>query len=371
MLRFLSALRQAGGFARLLGGCALWVVASAALGQGSPGAAAGPQLTLKIVGGLASVNQYTRSEEPFWRDELARLSKGKYAASIVPFDQAGVPGPDMLRLIRLGVVPFGTALISHYSDSVPQFAGADLAGMNLNMASLKKSVAAFRPYLTETLRNQHNTQLLAMYVYPAQVLFCKTAFTRLTDLKGRRVRVSTSSQAELLAALGAEPVTTSFAQIVTNVQSSNIDCAITGTMSGNTIGLHEVTHYIHALPITWGLAIFGANRQAWEALPPDLRGLLSQELPRLEARIWADSERETSEGLACNIGGDACRSGRKGQMRAVPTQADDERLVRELFLNTVLPQWLASCGEPCQTLWHSRFEPLFGPAQPARAPVKP
>ena len=63
---------------------------------------------LRVVGGLAELNQYVRREEPFWTRELARLSGGRYTAEIVPFDRAGVPGTEMLRLLQLGVVPFGT-----------------------------------------------------------------------------------------------------------------------------------------------------------------------------------------------------------------------------------------------------------------------
>ena len=74
---------------------------------------------LRVVGGLAEVNQYVRREEPFWTRELARLSGGRYTAEIVPFDRAGVPGTEMLRLLQLGVVPLGTALMSSFLPSIP------------------------------------------------------------------------------------------------------------------------------------------------------------------------------------------------------------------------------------------------------------
>ena len=59
-------------------------------GAASPSAST-PALTLRIVGGLAGLHQYTRNEEPFWTRELSRLTQGKYSAEIVPFDRAGVP----------------------------------------------------------------------------------------------------------------------------------------------------------------------------------------------------------------------------------------------------------------------------------------
>jgi TRAP-type C4-dicarboxylate transport system substrate-binding protein len=306
---------------------------------------------LRIVGGLASINQFTKNEEPFWSHDLARLSGGKYSAEIVPFDRAGVPGNDMLRLLELGVVPFGTTLMSGLAQQYPQYAALDLAGLNPDMASLKKNVAAFRPYLENDLRQNHNIEMLALYTYPAQVLFCKKPFTGLGDIVGRHVRVSSPTQSDFVTALGAVPVVAGFAQIMTNMNSGNTDCAITGTMSGNTLGLHRVTSHIHSLPITWGLAIFGANKTAWDALAPDLKALLSQELPRLEASIWAESERETTEGLLCNTGQPQCKTGHPGTMLSVPTTAKDERLRQQVFNHTVLTRWLARCNGACAAVW--------------------
>ena len=81
---------------------------------------------------------------------------------------------------------------------------------------------------------------------------------------------------------------------------------------GNTIGLHEViTHHLDPKAVSWGLSIFGANLGAWNALPAHARNLMRDELPKLEQAIWAESDRDTSEGVACNTGG-ACTSGRKG-----------------------------------------------------------
>jgi len=323
----------------------------AAQAQATPPAAVGSAMQLRIVGGLATINQYTRNEEPFWTQELLRLSGGKYGAEIVPFDRAGVPGSDMLRLLKLGVMPFGTALLSFLEPQYPQYAAADLAGLNPDMATLKKNVAAFRPYLEKELLTRHNIQLLAIYVYPAQVVFCKSPFARLTDLKGRRVRVSTASQADFVSALGAMPVMTGFAQIIANFESGNIDCAVTGTMSGNTLGLQQLTSHVSSLPLTWGPAVFAANKDAWNALPPDLRALLSRELPRLEASIWAQSERETAEGLACNTGVAGCRNGRSGHMQQVSPNAQDTLLQQQIFTHTVLPRWLARCGPACPEVW--------------------
>jgi TRAP-type C4-dicarboxylate transport system substrate-binding protein len=324
-----------------------------------------PLQKLRIVGGLAGVNQFTRHEEPFWTKDLSRLSGGKFGAEIVPFDRAGVPGTDMLRLIQLGVVPFGTMLVSLLSAQYPQYGAPDLAGLNSDMSNLRRTVSAFRPYLEKTLRDRHGVEALALYVYPAQVVFCKKHMNSLSDLAGRRIRVSSATQSDFVGALGGIPVLTGFAQIMTSMASGNTECAITGTMSGNTLGLHEVTSHVHAMPITWGLAIFGANLASWNALPADLRALLRHELPKLEAAIWTESEGETAIGLACNKGSLSCSGASKGHMVEVSVSAQDERRRQQIFAETVLKNWLQRCNTSCAEIWNQTIGPVHGIMAPA------
>jgi TRAP-type C4-dicarboxylate transport system substrate-binding protein len=321
-------------------------------------------LRLRVVGGLAGVNQYTRHEAPFWTQTLARISQGAFSADIVPFDRAGIRGQDMLRLIQLGTIPFGTALVSRSQTLDPELGAADLAGMNTDAAALRRRVAAVRPHLASMVRERHGAELLAVYAYPAQMMFCARPFGSLSELAGRRVRVANASQAELMRGLGAVPVTTEFAEVVSSVRAGHVDCAVTGSMSGNTIGLHEVTTHIHPLPISWGLSMFLANSAAWQALPAAARELLQRELPRLEAAIWEESERETAEGLACNLGRPTCAGGRAGSMRLVESASDAARL-RELFASAVLPGWVRRCGAGCTRLWNEHLAPLTGVQAPA------
>ena len=345
-----------------------WAALALAWGLQSVGLAAEPpQYQFRVVGGLAGVSQYTQWEEPFWSRELPRMSGGRFKADIVPFDRAGVPRDDMLRLLQLGVVPFGTVSMGSMTANYPQYTAPDLAGLNPDSSSLKLSVAAFRPFLEKSLREQHGVQLLALYVYPAQVVFCKKPFAALADLSGRRVRVSSAAQADFVGALGATPVHTAFAQIVSSVQAGSIDCAITGTLSGNGLGLQAVTSHMHAMPLNWGVALFAANLSAWEALPADLRTLLRKELPPLEAAIWEESERDTAQGIACNTGQSACTKGVKGNMVLVPMSAQDERKRQDIFVSTVLPRWLQRCGPRCAEIWNQ----TIGLARGLPAPDKP
>jgi len=322
---------------------------------------------LRIVGGLAGLKQYLDYEEPFWTRTLTERSGGRFSADIVPFDRAGVPAQDMLRLMQIGVIPFGTAQISRAAVQDAVFGAVDLAGLNPDMASLRRSVAAFRPFLENTLRQRYGVELLSIYVYPAQMIFCAQPFQSLSDLAGRRIRVSGSSAADFIDAIGGIPIVTSMVEVIPNIRSGNVACAVTGSMTGNTLGLDKVTTHLYAMPVTWGVSLFGANANSWTALDPGLRVLLRDELPKLEARIWAANASETADGIACNIGSAACQGGRKGKMTLVPVAPQDEKLRARLLVSNVLPRWLRRCGPTCADVWNQ----TLGPVHDIMAPAPP
>lgn len=353
----LSALTGPAAFRRgraLAGALAALLVAGAAAQQPAPA------VRLRIVGGLANIHQYTRQEEPFWTRELPRLTGGRASAEIVPFDRAGIRGQEMLRLVQIGAVPFGTALLSQSSNFDAEVIAADLAGLSPDIEAMRRHTAAYRPHLTRLLRERYGIELLALYIYPAQELFCAKPLKGLAGLAGRRVRVSSATQADFVEALGAIPIQVAFADLLANVRSGNIECAITGTMTGHTIGLHEVTGYLHTAPITWGLAAFVANGSAWASLPADVRGVLETALPKLEREIWTASAQETGAGIACNVGAPACPLATRGRMVEVPESDEDRRLRREILAKTVLPRWLQRCGSACAQVWRRTIGPVAG-----------
>ena len=352
----MSALKSLAGFAVSL----MIFTAGNTLLPATATAQSKPQQTLRIVGGIATGNRFARIEQPFWANELARLSGGKFSADIVPFDRAGVPGQDMLRMMQLGVIPFGTALFSHMATDAPEFSAPDMAGMNPDIANLKLAVSAFRPFLKKTLHDRYDLELLAVYVYPAQVIFCKRPFAKLSDLSGRRIRVSSATGADFIQALGGAPILTEFSEIMANMASGNTECAITGAMSGNTLGLHEVTSHLYNLPVTWGLSVFAANAESWRRVDPELRTLLLRELPKLESAIWSESARDTIEGIACNSGIGECASGRKGKMTVLQLTAEDDKRRQQILRQRVLPQWIQRCGASCAKTWNQTVKSVVG-----------
>lgn len=317
-------------------------------------------IRLRVMGGLADVSQYTRFEEPFWRTRVVELTGGRITAEIGPFDRAGFRAQQMLQLMRLGVVPFGTALLAVVATDEPEFSIPDLTVLSPDMASLRRTMALFRPRLQERLREDYSVELLAVYTYPAQVIWCNRAFGGLSDMAGRRVRASSVGQAEVFAALGATPVIIPFAEIVGAIRSGVVECAVTGTLSGMAIGLHQVTTHISPIALNWGVSVFGANVSAWEALPEADRTIIRAGLADLEAAIWEGAERDTGDGIACATGQPSCQGSVRGKLTLVPAAPSDEARRRALLTDVVLPGWVSRCGIDCVESWNKYMAPTLG-----------
>jgi TRAP-type C4-dicarboxylate transport system substrate-binding protein len=311
---------------------------------------------LRVVGGLAGVNQYKHIEEPFWQNELPRLSKGQLSAKISPFDRSGLKAQEMLQLMRLGIVEFGTTILSVADPEDPQLNAIDLSGLNPDIGSLKRSVTAYRPTLERILKERYNVVLLAVYAYPAQVLFCTNAFSGLGDLAGRKVRTSSVSQSDLFTSLGAIPTVVPFAEVPDAVRRKVVDCAVTGTLSGNEIGLADVSSHLHALAINWGVSIFAVNAATWAAIAEDNRTMIAEGIRALEQRVWQSAESDTQMGLWCNTGETSCKGAPAKAMKLVPATAADTAALRRVLVQSVLPRWAARCGAQCITAWNETMQ---------------
>jgi TRAP-type C4-dicarboxylate transport system substrate-binding protein len=331
--------------APLAGLAALLAMFGTAFAQPTP-------VRLKIVGGLADLEQYTRYEVPFWTTRVPQLTGGAVQAEIAPFDRSGIRAQDLPRLLRLGVVSFANVLLAVAAADDPELDGIDLPLLNPDITSLRRTTELWRPHLAGLLRERYGIELLAIYTYPAQVVLCRGSYTGLADLKGRRVRTSSVAQAELMTALGAVPVVIPFAEVVPAIRNGVVQCAITGALSAQSIGLTSVATHVSPRPVNWGIAFFGANRSAWMALSEDIRRQLRAGLAQLETEIWRAADQANIEGIECAAGEPECPPERRGHLVVVaePRQPAERE---GLLSRVVLPGWAARCGQPCAASWNN------------------
>jgi len=317
------------------------------------GAAAGvsaqalPKTHLRVVGSISSLPQYKEYEVPFWTKQLAEKSNGAVTAEIKGFNEMGLKGPEVLRLMGQGVMEIGSTVVAYLAADDPANEMVDVAGLLPDVETARKVTDALRPVYEKLYREKFNVQLLGFGTYPAQVFYCNGELKGLADVKGKKVRVAGRSQSELVEALGGTPVTMAFGEVVPALQNKTVDCAITGTLSGNVAKWHEVTTHLLAMPVSWGQIAYAVNLKTWQDFKPEVRNFIGTEVKQLEKNVWDAAANFTQQGYECNAGTDKCTLGQKGKLKIVQPTDADRALLSKILNDTMLPKWAARCSAQC------------------------
>ena len=317
-----------------------------------------PRTQLRITGGLSNLSPYNDYERPFWTRAIPALSKGQVTAEIKGFNEMGIKGPELLRLMSQGVIEFGTATLSYFAGDNPINEAIDLAGLAPDVKTARQVTDAFAPVYAKLYGNDAKVRLLGISTYPGQVLFCNAPIRGLADIKGKKVRTSSRTQADFVEALGGASVTMAFGEVVPALQNKVVDCAITGSLSGYSAKWYEVSTHLLALPINWNQQIHAVNQAAWDKLDPKVRDFLQAQVKTLVDDIWDAGAKQTQEGYDCNTGAAACTRPVKGKMVLVqPSEADRAQLAR--ISEVVLSKWAARCSAQCVTDWNATVGKLL------------
>ena len=318
-----------------------------------------PATKLTVVGGLSNLTAYQNAEHPFWTQTIPELSDGKVTADIKGFNEMGLKGPEIMRLVGQGVIPMGTATLAYFASDNPINEAIDLAGLAPDIETARKITDAFMPAY-EAAYDKNNIKVLGMSTYPAQVLFCNGNFGGLHDLAGKKVRTSSRTQAEFVQAFGGNSVTIPFGEVVPALQNGVVDCAITGSYSGYSAKWYEVSTHLYTLPINWNQQIHAANKAYWNKLDPDVQAFLETNIQNLYNEIWEAAARETQEGYDCNTGSDQCTQEVKGEMTLVEPTEQDHELLKKTMAEVVVPKWAERCSAECVDNFNTLLGPILG-----------
>jgi len=318
-----------------------------------------PKVKVHVVGTWANLSIYKKREFPFLTKTIPEKSNCAVTAEIRPFTEMGLKGGEVFRLMSKGVIEFGSTVLGYVAGDDPENEAVDLAGFSSDIKVAKRVSDAWKPVLTELYKKKYGIKLLALFPFHAQVIYCKTPISGLSDLKGKKVRTFSKSLSEFVEAVGGTSVNIPFGEVVPALQKGVADCAITGALSGNLAKWYEVTHYLYALPVGWSMVMLGVNMDAWNKLPEKVRIFLKKEISLWEGQVWAAADAETKAGISCNTGG-KCSDGNSAHMKLVRVSAADRKRLREIMKTVIVPKWAKRCGAVCVKEWNGTVGKIVG-----------
>ena len=341
------------------------MAAMAAISIGlAAGAAQGDEVKthqLKVLGTWSSLSQYKNYEEPFWTKTLPSATGGKISGQIVSISVMGLKGYETLNLLQNGVFDMGNMVVAYVTGAAPAMEGIDLSGVATDMATSQNLADSYRGVINETLASQ-NLIMLAHYPFGRQFIFCNEEFNGLEGLKGRKVRTSSATHADLLTGAGATTVSIPFGEVIPAIQNGVVDCAVTGAIPAYDAKWHEVVNYVSALPLNMGMSGLYGNKAKWDSMDDASRAALEKQIRAWEADTWTRYVKEEGEGLSCLTGDAAgCSKGKPNNMTLVEITDTDKKAVGEILQSHVFPGWLKRCGDvDCKGPWNASIGKAAG-----------
>ena len=332
-----------------------------AFAQGLP---AGPKVVVTAVTQVSpSIPQWTRVDVPLLREEVPKKSGGRIEVKLLTWPEASVSGPEVIRHVRSGQADIGAAPLTTVSGDVPMLDGFDLSGLNPEIGQAKRVAAAMMPVVNKELERL-NVRLVATFPYPAQVFFCRKPLTGLNDIKGLKIRINGPSAGDLVGALGGQPTAIAFGEVYSALERGTVDCAITGTGSGNGTKWYEVTTHLYTLASSWSVSGYFVNLAWWNKLDPAVRSFMENQMNAVQEAQWTLGAEVSQDGIDCNIGNAAgCKIHslvkQKPMVEVKATDAERARL-REALTTAVLPSWVKRCGARCGDIYNEVIAPISG-----------
>ena len=324
----------------------------------------GPKLTVSILAHpIPTHPQYAKLDAPFFRETLAKRSNGRIEFKTSTWTEMGITGYEIVRMTRQGQVDVGNAPLTYIAQDVAVLDVADLAGLNPTVEQARRVFDALAPVVNKELE-RFNVRIIGSNPYPAQIVFCRKPVKDLGDLKGRKVRTFGPSLNDLMSAIGATPVSLAYAETYTALERGVVDCAITGSGSGNAAKWFEVTTHQYTLPLSWAVSGYFANLSWWNKLPPDTRKFFEDSFKELSDKQWQFGGVEfTQDGIDCNANRPSCKIGspaKDSPMIEVKATDADKALLRKILADNVLPTWVKRCGARCGDVYNDIVAPISG-----------
>jgi TRAP-type C4-dicarboxylate transport system substrate-binding protein len=315
---------------------------------------------LNVIGSASFMPLYSQREYPFWTDTLSERSGGMIDAEVRPFNEAGLSGTELMRLIQQGVADAATPILGYLAADDPMSEAIDLAGIAPDVATAREVSDAWAPVLDAHYSEQNGGKVLGVLAYPSQVLLCKESFDSLSDLKGRQIRTGNRSLAELVESFGARSVTMPIGDVIPALERGVVDCAVTGSLTAYNQGWPEVVNYVSDLGLGWSQLATIVSERSWEAMPEANRAFIEAQYDEFADAVWSEVDKETEVGFDCLTGRAECPLGEPADMTLVEATDADRELLKQKVGDTVVPAWVRRCGEDCTTSWNETLAGIVG-----------
>ncbi|HDK27391.1 MAG TPA: C4-dicarboxylate ABC transporter substrate-binding protein [Candidatus Atribacteria bacterium] len=227
-------------------------------------------------------------------DEVYKRTDGQVKINIHYGGALGYKGPEMLSVVRDGLVPIGDILKNAQTGEEKFFGITSLPFLAPGVVDLRMLEFFTRPIEDEILE-KHNQKMLYQVPWPSRNVYTKKRIDTLEDLKGLKIRTVSKEDTDLFTLLGASPIQMPWGEVVTSLATGVIDGVATSSASGVDGKFWEFTGYASRWNWHSSEDMVNVNLDAWNRLSPELQEIIEKTAHELEPQFWKIAVEENIE----------------------------------------------------------------------------
>ena len=240
-----------------------------------------------------------------WTEKIAKASGGKLKVTIYPAMQLG-GGPNQLAdQAKDGVVDIVWTLPSYSAGRFPKVEAMEMPFVSSNALATTLALQDFQDkHLKDEFADYH---VLLIHTHEGELFMSKKAVTKVSDLRGLKVRILSKTAARFLGSLGANPVGAPLPEIPQMLSKGVIDATLLPYEIAPAIKLQELVSHFSIMEgpaprVHTGVFSLLMNKKRYAGLSADLRKIIDQHSGRNIAaeagQNWRDIEEPARKVMA-------------------------------------------------------------------------
>ena len=294
----------------------------------------------------------------FFVPEVAKRTDGQLQFVISSFPELGIAGGDTLRLVADNTLEVTEIYSGYVGGDLPLLDIGNLWGLSPSEEAHLELSDAIHEDLIQVLKDTTGGQPIMRQYYPNQFIFSRDELDALEQFDGKQIRQHSTILGDLLAGLGAEGQFVAFADVYTALERGVLDGGVTGGEPGHSQRWYEVTDYLYG-PIVGSVAVayYTMSSDSWNQIPPDMQQIVLEvgtEYEELARKTLIEEWNPFS--VSANV---------ESGMIHRPFSDEVQEKMREVALNTILPNWVERTGGPnsdAVQLFNEKVAPIIGVA---------
>ncbi|SDE75560.1 TRAP transporter substrate-binding protein [Rhodospira trueperi] len=201
-----------------------------------------------------------------------------------------VPGGEIFGAVRRGIAPIGERLMSALGNEHPIFEIDAVPFLATSFEESRKLYEASKA-ATEDVLAEKGLKLLYAVPWPPQGLYAIHEINSIEDMEGLKFRAYNAATSQLAEMMGAIPTKIETAELSQAFATGVAESMISSGSTGYDRKIWEFVDYWYDVQAWLPKNMVIVNLDAWNALDPQIQGIVVEEAAKAEEAGWAEAQR--------------------------------------------------------------------------------